>query len=222
MRWLLIALLLAGCATAAPPASPPDPDLKTTSFPPVPGATNFLLTSEGTPYLDPESDPLAELELKQADGLYTTQLGLDWSQRLNPNNGVRTHRLVVTLGGQVDGTHTFSDNLPTAFVEVDGTPLTHVKPAELENGPHIFIRNLKASTPPRLEIALSQQAVQAIRAAKNQVSLKVQLKSDRVARSNSCFSDTGSVDNYLDCRFPYTGRNLSGAELARLKTLFQN
>jgi len=204
----LILFFLTGCSSATPPpVAPPDPNLRVLNL--DPGANNFLLTSEGTAYIDLNGQKLAELKLK--DG-YSSRLALRWTNRLNPANQRQTYALTVTLDGPTDSTHTFSDNKPTAAMEVDGAEL----------GTAIQINNLKNSDPPRLEIALSPVAVKSILGAKKQVSIKAQLKSDRIARSNSCFSDTNSVDDYLNCRFPYTGRNLTDKDLAALKMFLAN
>ncbi|WP_218081631.1 hypothetical protein [Anthocerotibacter panamensis] len=212
--------LLVGCTPASPPpAVPPDPNLKALTLEPTSGAKNFLLVSSGSPYIDPDGNRLGELEVKGDDRTYTTRLGMVWSKQFNPANQVKTYLLTVTLAGPIDETHTFSDNKPTAFLEVDGEDLPNGRPIDFPNGSFISVQNLKRSTPPRLEIELSEEAVKVIEHAKDKVTLKVQLKTDRIARSTSCFGNSGSVDDYLDCRFPYTGRNLSGAELSRLKAL---
>jgi len=211
--WLVcVVLMLTACGTATPPAPPVDPNLKTLDFAPTRAADNFLLKSDGSGFLDLNVQRLAQLTMNIDNQTYTTHLGLRWSKRFNPNNQVKFYLLTVTLGGLIDSSHTFSDNRPTVFVEVDGQDLT---------APLIEVRNRKNDTPPRLEIILSDRAVQRIIQAKTKVAVKAQLKSDRIARSNVCANGTNRVDDYLDCRFSYTGRSLTGAELSRLQALLK-
>lgn len=225
---LFLSLCLVGCQNVAPtpPVSqglqPVDPNFKTLALPPDTGGVNFLLASSGSKLLDPDGRAVLEMDFTQEDQKYSTRLGLLWTKRFNPNNQQQTYRLIISLEGQTDPIHRFSDNIPTAFIEVDGTNFPAVPRSDLDLGAVIFIENLTKEVPSRIEIELSKEAIKEILAAKAKVSVKVQLKSDRLAQTNICFSDGDTVDDYSDCRFAYSGRNVQGEALSQLKALLQS
>ncbi len=219
----LVALgILVGCSSAPSVAPPIDPNFKILDQTALPGEVNFLLTSEGGGFMDRNGDRPSELQTKQDNQTYTTRLNLVWSKRFNPANQVAAYGLKVSLDGVADASHTFSANLPTAFLEADGLEIPSTKPAEFEQRPAILIRNFRDSSPPSLMIEISAPAAQKILQAQREVSVKVQLRSDRIARSAACLSPAGSVDDYARCQFVYTGRTLKGAELGQLQQLFKN
>jgi len=210
------------CSTQEPPPPSPtiDPNFTVLDLPAANGSANFLLEANGSGFADFNGNPQSEIITQQEDKTYSTRLILRWSKRVNPNNQVVTYGLRVTFDGIADASHTFSENVPVAFLEVDQTEIPAVRRDQLTGGAFMVVDNRRKADPPTLEIELSPQAIARLVQAKNQISLKVQLKSDRLARSTECLNPAGTVDDYANCQFAYTGRTMMGEELKRLQILF--
>jgi hypothetical protein len=129
----------------------------------------------------------------------------------NPANKVSAYYVEVGLKGTADGTHTFSQNLPTVFLEVDGETL----PASMVKV-EVF-RSPKGDT---ARLTLTPEVADLVQRAEKKVVVKAQLRTDRIANSNYCKDDTQGVLDVKDCAFPFVGYNIQGKNLETLKKLF--
>jgi hypothetical protein len=188
-----------------------DPNLQTFPLPKGEAGDYFLLRSDGTPYYTSGGGKLGEINLKQEGKNYTTRLLVTARRSFNPANKVSAYYVEVGLEGTADGTHTFSQNLPTVFLEVDGEtlPPSLVK-AEVSRSP-------KGDT---ARLVLTPEVADLIQRAEKKVSVKAQLRTDRIANSNYCKDDTQGVLDVKDCAFPFVGYNIQGKNLETLKKLF--
>jgi hypothetical protein len=196
---------------AATAAKKEDPNLQTFSLPKGEPGDYFLLRSDGTPYYTSGGGKLGEINLKQEGKDYTTRLLVTARRSFNPANKVSAYYVEVGLEGTADGTHTFSQNLPTVFLEVDGEtlPPSLVK-AEVSRSP-------KGDT---ARLVLTPEVADLVQRAEKKVSVKAQLRTDRIANSNYCKDDTQGVLDVKDCAFPFVGYNIQGKNLETLKKLF--
>jgi hypothetical protein len=188
-----------------------DPNLQTFSLPKGEPGDYFLLRSDGTPYYTSGGGQVGEINLKQDGKDYTTKLLVTARRSFNPANKVSAYYVEVGLKGTADGTHTFSQNLPTVFLEVDGETL----PASMVKV-EVF-RSPKGDT---ARLTLTPEVADLVQRAEKKVVVKAQLRTDRIANSNYCKDDTQGVLDVKDCAFPFVGYNIQGKNLETLKKLF--
>lgn len=188
-----------------------DPNLQTFSLPKGAPGDYFLLRSDGTPYYTSGGEKLGEIKLREESKDYTTKLAVAARRSFNPANKVSAYYVEVGLEGTADGSHTFSQNLPTVFLEVDGDtlPPSMVK-AEISRSPNGDTARL----------TLMPEVADLIQRATKKVAVKAQLRTDRIANSNYCKDDTQGVLDVKDCAFPFVGYNIQGKNLETLKKLF--
>jgi hypothetical protein len=188
-----------------------DPNIQTFPLPKGAPGDYFLLRSDGTPYYTSGGASLGEINLKQDGKDYTTKLMVTARRSFNPANKVSAYYVDIGLEGTADGTHTFSQNLPTVFLEVDGDTLPpSIVKAEVSRSP-------KGDT---ARLTLTPEVADLIQRARKKVAVKAQLRTDRIANSNYCKDDTQGVLDVKDCAFPFVGYTIQGKNLETLKKLF--
>ncbi len=198
-------------ASTATTVKEEDPNLQTFPLPKGAAGDYFLLRSDGTPYYTSGGEKVGEIKLREDSKDYTTKLMVTARRSFNPANKVSAYYVEVGIEGTADGSHTFSQNLPTLFLEVDGEtlPPSMVK-AEVSRSPNGDTARL----------TLTPKVADLVQRATKKVAVKAQLRTDRIANSNYCKDDTQGVLDVKDCAFPFVGYNIQGKNLEALKKLF--
>ncbi len=207
----LVSLDKKEATTTVTSAKNEDPNLQTFVLPKGAPGDYFLLRSDGSPYYTSGGEKLGEIKLREESKDYTTKLVVTARRSFNPANKVSAYSMEVGLEGTADGSHTFSQNLPTVFLEVDGDtlPPSMVK-AEISRSPNGDTARL----------ILTPEVANLVQKATKKVTVKAQLRTDRIANSNYCKDDTQGVLDVKDCAFPFVGYNIQGNNLDTLKKLF--
>jgi hypothetical protein len=201
----------APAATPVSPAKNADPNLQALALPKGAPGDYFLLKSDGTPYYTSGGQKVEEIKLREESKDYTTKLQINARRSFNPANKISAYYVKVGLEGTADGSHTFSQNLPTVFLEVDGETL----PPEL-----VKVEVSRSPMGDTAQLTLTPKGADLVHRATKKVAVKAQLRTDRIANSNYCKDDTQGVLDVKDCAFPFVGYNVQGKNLAALKKLF--
>jgi hypothetical protein len=207
----LVSLEKQASTAAKAPRKKEDPNLQTFALPKGALGDYFLLRSDGTPYYTSGGEKVGEIKLREGSKDYTTHLRVTARRSFNPANKVSAYYVEVGLEGTADVSHTFSQNLPTVFLEVDGETL----PPSM-----VKVEVSRSPNGDTAQLTLTPKVADLVQRATKKATVKAQLRTDRIANSNYCKDDTQGVLDVKDCAFPFVGYNIQGKNLEALKKLF--